>query len=85
MAKLLENDYQFSNQVASEGIVNAYQNFSADNIRLYRNGMRPIVDKERVCEKINKQMKILSLKPMVSDIAKSGDIGYTYGIAYNCS
>lgn len=79
--KLLEADWDFSSRVVSEGIVNAYQDYSADDIRYYRNGEQPVVGKEKVCDKITQQPGTMIWKPMASDVAKSGDLGYTYGIS----
>ena len=77
---MLEHETQFSSQVASEGIVNAYQDYSADDIRYYRMGKLPVVGKENVCNKVKDESATMFWKPMASDVAKSGDFGYTYSI-----
>ncbi len=79
--KLMDLDTGFSNQVAQQGIVNAFQAFSADEIRYYRVGEIPIIGKENVCKKYYMLNGVLSWKPMASNVAKSGDLGYTYGLA----
>jgi ketosteroid isomerase-like protein len=79
--KLLETDMEFSSRVASEGMVNAYQDYSAYDIRYYRNGEQPVVGKKNVCDKIRQQPGTMIWKPMASDVAKSGELGYTCGIS----
>jgi len=79
--KLLTYDFEFSRQVASEGMTNTYQVHSANDVRYYRMGELPVVGKENVCRKVNALSGTMFWKPMASDVAKSGDLGYTYGMA----
>ena len=62
-------------------MVNTYQDYSAEDIRYYRDGEQPAVGKEKVCDKIARQTGTMIWKPMASDVAKSGDLGYTYGVS----
>ena len=79
--RLLESDLEISRRAASKGMVSTYQDYSAEDIRYYRNGEQPVVGKEKVCDKIAQQTSAMIWKPMASDVAKSGDLGYTYGIS----
>jgi ketosteroid isomerase-like protein len=80
-SKLLKAEFEFAGSAALKGIVNAYQVYLADDIRYYRMGELPVVGKENVCSKVNKKSGTMFWKPMASDVAFSGDLGYTYGIA----
>lgn len=80
-AKLMKSEFELASSVAVEGIVNAYQVYLADDIRFYRMGEAPIVGKEAVLNKSSHQNGIPFWKPVASDVARSGDLGYTYGIA----
>ncbi len=79
--RLMELDFGFASQVEQQGILNAFQTFSADNIRYYRVGELPIVGKESVDKKLKEEIGAMVWKPMASKVAISGDLGYTYGTA----
>ncbi len=64
--RLLARDEDFSSQVARQGIVYAYQAFSADNIRYYRIGEFPTIGKETVCKKLKEHSGTMFWKPMAS-------------------
>lgn len=79
--RLLATDFRFAKLESAEGIINTYRTYLADDIRLYRMGELPINGKENALKKIINQDGIFSRKPIASDVAGSGDLGYTYGLA----
>ena len=81
--ELLNVDAQFSKLSEARGVNEAFLSYLADDCVLLRPNTFPIVGKE-----INKAKYFsrpdsgytLTWKPLYSDVAESGELGYTYGI-----
>lgn len=80
--ELMAKDAEFSSYSAKNGTSEAFINFIADNGVLLRPNHRPIVGKDSVTLILNKKKaKAISMtwKPLFAEVAKSGELGYTYG------
>ncbi|SMD31980.1 protein of unknown function [Reichenbachiella faecimaris] len=79
---LKETDRAFSQLSYEKGMNHAFETYIADDGVVLRNNSLPIVGKDTV---INRHFSRpdstfrLTWQPMFADIAKSGDLGYTYG------
>lgn len=80
---LMKVDREFSDRSAEAGMKTAFIEYASENAVLLRQGSMPIVGKAEIAktnEPIQDQEFILTWEPLYGDIAKSGDLGYTYGI-----
>jgi ketosteroid isomerase-like protein len=78
--KILEIEASFTNESIEKGISTAFISYAADKVHVFREGMYPLRDMKLIQELLMKEKKICSWKPIESNIALSGDLGYTYGI-----
>jgi|GEM_PF-97396 len=78
---LLMADQEFSNRSAVNGFVPAFGYYAADDVRLYRSDLFPIVGKESAQEALSEKPCLLTWQPIAGDVSISGDLGYTYGTA----
>lgn len=78
---LIKTDLEFSNSSASVGIVAAFRTYSADEVRYYRMNEFPIIGRETICNRLISQTGVSSWEPIAAGVAKSGDLGFTYGVA----
>jgi len=76
---LLSRDRQFSEESFKAGAVAAYQKFSAEDVRLFRNDHFPFVGKSAISEALREISGALTWQPAAADAARSGDLGYSYG------
>jgi len=80
--ELMAKDAEFSSYSAKNGTSDAFINYIADNGVLLRPNHRPIVGKDSVTIIMNrKKAKAITMTwtPLYAEVAKSGDLGYTYG------
>jgi ketosteroid isomerase-like protein len=77
-ARMLQADRDLMAASASGGI-GAWAGSLDDNIRVHRPRTMPVVGKEAVGSWLALQKYSYKGEPMFSDIAASGDLGYTYG------
>jgi len=78
---LLGIDRDFSEKVRTDGAVSAYETMARRDVRLYRDGSMPVVGRGAVRELLAGSEPVLAAQPAAADIASSGDLGYTYGVA----
>jgi ketosteroid isomerase-like protein len=78
---LMEVDRELSEASVSEGSVEALLAKSSDDIRLYRTGVFPAHGKEAAREILADTTGLMSWEPEAGSLARSGDLGYTYGTA----
>ena len=76
---LLQTDREFSNRSAANGFVSAFQMFAANDVRLYRPQLLPVVGKETARSALSEKPCRLTWQPIAGDVSVSGDLGYTYG------
>lgn len=83
---LLKTDREFSDMSVKEGMFRAFLSYIADDGVILRDNSYPSVGKNTLLEYYSGKSDtsfILSWKPAFEKIAKSGDLGYTYGIWTN--
>ena len=80
--ELLETDIEFSRQSVDKGVNYAFLAYISDDCVLLRPKKDPIKGREKITEMFSKPDSgfTLSWTPLHADVAKSGDMGYTYGI-----
>lgn len=78
---LLQLDRDFSEKVLSDGEISAYETMANRDVRLYREGSMPVVGRAAVRKLLDGSERALAARPAAADIASSGDLGYTYGVA----
>jgi ketosteroid isomerase-like protein len=81
--ELMNIDAQFSNLSETRGVNEAFLSYLSDDCVLLRPNTFPIVGKEISKAKYFSRPDsgyTLTWKPLYSDVAESGELGYTYGI-----
>ena len=78
-AILLKTDRDFLGEANARGALKAYQTYLGDEARLHRDRMFPLTTKELIRAHLSRNRSALSGEPMSADVARSNDLGYTYG------
>jgi ketosteroid isomerase-like protein len=78
-AALLKLDDEFSTLSARKGATAAADAYLANDVRVLRQNIAPVVGKENALVLISGSTGTLTWKPVMADVAASGDLGYTYG------
>jgi ketosteroid isomerase-like protein len=76
---ILNIERELSKASADKGTLKAYLSYMADEVRLLREGKYPFVGKQAARTELESKPGTMSLQPEKSDIARSVDLGYTYG------
>ena len=76
---LNEAERTLSEASASEGFRTALLARADESLRFYRQGAYPLVGKEAVAKAVKVLSEYITWKPLKSDVAASGDLGYAYG------
>lgn len=76
---LMDVDREFAKASASQGAAKAFSSYAADDLRLHREGQFPLKGKEAALAVLSAKPERLSWQPLRADVARSGDLGYTYG------
>jgi ketosteroid isomerase-like protein len=71
-------DITFSNTAGAAGYRQALKEHSSSAVRIYREGYFPFTGVDALGEEITGQSK---WSPISGEVARSGDLGYTFGIA----
>jgi ketosteroid isomerase-like protein len=79
LALLLKTDSDFSKASATQGTVNAFLSYAADDVRFYRPESFPVTGKLAVRASLSAKPGLMTWQPMKSDVSRSSDLGYTYG------
>lgn len=80
-AELIQVDREFSSMSQRVGMRKAFLHYMADEAVLLRPGYMPIIGADAIefLSQINDTAYTITWNPMEGGIAKSGDLGYTYG------
>jgi ketosteroid isomerase-like protein len=81
--ELLSKDIEFSEYCVKNGINESFTNYIADDGVLLRPNHHPVVGKDSVIKLLNNKNKnnlTMRWKPSYAFVAKSGELGYTYGV-----
>ena len=81
LESLLEADRDLSASSAGKGFSAALPAQASPALRLYRPGSLPLTDPASIAAALTAGPQALSWRPNGGDAARSGDLGYTYGIA----
>jgi ketosteroid isomerase-like protein len=79
-ATLLKLEREFSNASASQGALKRFLSHSANEVRLFREGSFPFVGKDAAKQALAANKNVWTWQPQFADVARSGDLGYTYGV-----
>jgi hypothetical protein len=77
---LMTIDREFAVAAASKGAAAAYTAYTAAELRLYRDGKFPFVGKP-AARSAFAVAGALAWQPAKADVSRTGDLGYTYGMA----
>jgi ketosteroid isomerase-like protein len=79
---LLEIDRQFSKESADNGSHSAFLKYIDDSCVLLRPNRYPIIGRDNIAAMFSNPDTsfVLSWEPILADVSKSNDLGYTYGI-----
>ncbi|MBV9958542.1 MAG: nuclear transport factor 2 family protein [Acidobacteria bacterium] len=80
-AALLDLEQKFSKASAANGFPKAFINYAADDVRILREGMLPIVGFKEASAALALKTgtRPLTWQPIKAEVAGSGDMGFTYG------
>jgi ketosteroid isomerase-like protein len=76
---ILDMEREFSNASANKGALKAYPAYMADDVRLLHEGKFPFVGKQAARTALEARPGKMTWQPESSDVARSIDLGYTYG------
>ncbi len=77
--QLLVRERQFSNASANRGAQKAFDDYAADDVRLFRNDKQPLLGKALADAALPASTVVWTWEPAFADVSQSGDLGYTYG------
>ncbi|MGA9767839.1 MAG: nuclear transport factor 2 family protein [Blastocatellia bacterium] len=80
-AALLNRDLEFSRASEHTGALSSYLAYTTDDVRVFREEKFPFIGKQAVRAALTEQAGLLKWQPAKADVARAGDLGYTYGIA----
>jgi ketosteroid isomerase-like protein len=76
---ILNIEREFSSATADKGATKAYPSYMADDVRLLYEGKFPFVGKQAARAALEAKAGTLSWQAEKSDVARSLDLGYSYG------
>ncbi|HSN18243.1 MAG TPA: hypothetical protein VLV87_08525 [Gammaproteobacteria bacterium] len=80
--QLLRAEEVFSNNVVDRGFRAAYRDMGAKDLRLLQEDHAPVVGRDAVLKAAGTQSVSLVWIPLGGSVARSGDLGYLYGMTY---
>jgi ketosteroid isomerase-like protein len=78
-SSVLQIEREFSKASADKGTLKAYLSYMADEVRLLHEGKFPFIGKQAARTALGARAGRMSWQAEKSDIARSLDLGYTYG------
>jgi ketosteroid isomerase-like protein len=81
LSTLMQMDRKFSHLSKEQGIQKAVTQFLAQKTRLMRPQLLPESNRDKAVSLVAQEKGSLTWEPSGGDIAKSGDLGYTYGLS----
>lgn len=81
--EIMQVDIDFSNRSIEKGMHSAFLEYIDNNGVILRDNSMPIIGRDTIAKIYSLKSDtnfVLEWKPLYADIAKSGEIGYTYGI-----
>jgi len=78
-SELLAFDRELANSVSEKGSAQAYLRYLADDARLYRTKMLPVIGKREIFAILSQSAGRPTLRPDKAGISNAADLGYTYG------
>jgi ketosteroid isomerase-like protein len=81
ISTLMQIDRKFSQVSKEQGIQKAFAQFLAKKTRVMRPQFLPELNRDKALAIIAQEKGTLTWEPSGGDIAKSGDLGYTYGLS----
>ena len=76
---LMERDRELLKAVSRIGMAHAFSACLDDEARIHRKGVMPMTGKESIKKYLAEKRMEVNWEPMASEIARSADLGYTYG------
>jgi len=81
LSMLMQIDQKFSEVSKEQGTQKAFVQFLAQKTRVMRSQLLPESKRDKALAIIAQEKGTLTWEPSGGDIAKSGDLGYTYGLS----
>ena len=78
---LLEEEAGFARSARAAGLAEAYLNYAADDVRLYRDGALPVTGKAAFLKLLSDSSRKYSWGPVDAVVSSTGDLGYVFGQA----
>lgn len=82
-AQLVRAEAILSDDAADRGLRIAYRDSGSQDLRLLRENVQPLTGLEAVSTAMSTEPVKLQWQPMGGSVAKSGDLGYLYGLIYS--
>lgn len=80
-AELIQTDVAFSRAAAQAGVAEAFYQFLAEDAVWLPNGSDPVLGREQVRDRLRQAGQTqLVWVPQFADVARSGELGYTWGL-----
>jgi ketosteroid isomerase-like protein len=79
LESLLASEKEFSRGCRTDGAAKHYSTFLDPDARLHRGGVFPIVGREKIVSMLTRAQVSVGWEPSGGDVARSGDLGYSYG------
>lgn len=80
--ELMRAEEVFSNNVVDMGLRGAYKKMGSDDLRLLQEDHQPVLGKTAVLLAVDAKPVSLVWIPSGGSVARSGDLGYLYGMTY---
>jgi ketosteroid isomerase-like protein len=77
---LMSLDRAFARPAAANGVAQAFAALAAEDVRYLHEGSPPARGREAACDAMGRLDGSVTWRPIDGRVAKSGDLGFTYGI-----